>query len=308
MLTPDAFLTELYVLIDDWYKSQPAAPPHPGPAAALSPSEVLTLAMFGQWAVFPSERAFWRYAEHHLRPLFPHLPTRPQFNRAVRHGQAQLTAVAVQVGRWLSGQRCPYEIIDGTGIPTRNVKRRGAGWLAGEATIGQCTRLGWYEGVRVLLCSSPTGAITGWGVGPANTNDRRLAETFFAERAQSRPALPSVGQPVAPVYLADRGFTGVRWEQHWTAAYRAVVVCPPEAGHRRRWPPAWRRWLAGRRQVVETVTDRLLRTFGLAAERPHTLTGLLARLAARIGLHNVCLWLNHRAGRPLLATADFLDW
>jgi hypothetical protein len=60
--------------------------------------------------------------------------------------------------------------------------------------------------------------------------------------------------------------------------------------------------------VVETVTDRLLRTFGLAAERPHTLTGLLARLAARIGLHNVCLWLNHRAGRPLLATADFLDW
>jgi hypothetical protein len=37
--------------------------------------------------------------------------------------------------------------------------------------------------------------------------------------------------------------------------------------------------LAGLRQVVETIYDKLLNTFRLARERPHDLTGFQARLA-----------------------------
>jgi 2-polyprenyl-6-methoxyphenol hydroxylase-like FAD-dependent oxidoreductase len=45
----------------------------------------------------------------------------------------------------------------------------------------------------------------------------------------------------------------------------------------------------------------LLNTFRLARERPHALDGLQARLAAKVALHNFCLWLNVQLGREPLA-------
>jgi hypothetical protein len=78
----DTFLTTLYVMIDDFCQSHGFAEKHrPGPAASLSCSEVVSLAVFGQWARFPSERAFYRYAVDHLRAAFPTLPQREQFDR-----------------------------------------------------------------------------------------------------------------------------------------------------------------------------------------------------------------------------------
>ena len=59
-------------------------------------------------------------------------------------------------------------------------------------------------------------------------------------------------------------------------------------------------------QIVETVYDKLFNTFGLWRERPHELEGLRGRLAARVALHNFCIWLNEQLGRPRLAFADLL--
>ena len=81
MYDVDTFLTILYVTVDEFIKRQPAPVPQPGPAAALTPSEVISLALLSQWRQFESERAFYRYAVRHLRPAFPTLPARSQFNR-----------------------------------------------------------------------------------------------------------------------------------------------------------------------------------------------------------------------------------
>lgn len=309
MLDPETFLTELYVLVDEFCKAHPA-PRRPGPAPALTESEVLTLALFSHWAPFASERAFYRYAARHLRALFPTLPSRPQFNRLVRRCHDRLAAFALDLGRALAATDPVFEVLDGTGVPTRNAKRRGAGWLPEVADLGKCTRLGWYEGVRLLLAVTPQGAITGFGLGPASTNDRTLAETFFACRAAPDARLRSVGQPVSDCYVADMGFAGVQCEARWATQYGATVICPAQTGSTRaqRWSKPWRTWLAGIRQVIETVNDRLLTAFGLTHERPHAWDGLQARLAARVGLHNTCLWLNQRHGRPLLAIADLIAW
>ncbi len=61
--------------------------------------------------------------------------------------------------------------------------------------------------------------------------------------------------------------------------------------------------LASLRQVIESVYDKLLDTFGLARERPHHLTGFRARLAAKVALHNFCRWLNHLFDRDPLGFA-----
>jgi len=86
----DTFLTLLYVMVDDLCKQHGLSmPTHPGPAPKLSLSELITLALFGQWARFPSERAFYRFAQRHLKAAFPMLPDHSQFVRG-EHACAQL--------------------------------------------------------------------------------------------------------------------------------------------------------------------------------------------------------------------------
>lgn len=306
MLDPETFLVELYVLADAFSKTAFPADRHPGPRAALDRSEVLTLALFSQWARFASEREFWRYADRHVRPLFPTLPSRPQLHRQIRRHHAAITAFALWVAERLGTHDAPYEALDCTAVPTRNAKRRGRGWLAGITDIGYSKQRGWYEGLRLLLAAAPSGAVTGWGVGPASTNDRRLAEDLFAQRATPDPCLASAGRRAAGVYLADSGFAGEQWEPRWARDYHAQLVAPPQDQSNRAWSRRAKCWLARRRQVVETVFGRLQAHFRLERERPHTLEGCLTRLAAKIALHNCCLWLNRHHGQPDFA--DVLGW
>jgi hypothetical protein len=193
-------------------------------------------------------------------------------------------------------------------VPTRDAKRRGRGWLAGQADIGWSNRLGWYEGFHLLIAVSPAGVITGFGFAPASTKDQLLADTFFAQRALPDGRLSSTGQPVCGVYVVDTGFEGRGWHQHWWANYGFQVISRPRRTSHHPWPKPLRRWLAGLRQIVETVFEKLDNRFRLAKERPPTLVGFQARLAAKVALHNFCFWLNHHLGHPSLAYAALLDW
>lgn len=308
MVDWETFLVTLYVAIDERLPAGWPPARHPGPAAGLAASEVVTLALFAQWARFPSEAAFYRFAHRHLRPFFPGLPARSRFNRLLRRHREAITWLALRLGQDLAAADPSFEVVDCTGVVTRNHKRRGRGWLWGLTDRGRCSRLGWFHGVYLLLCCGPTGPITGFGFGPASTNDRGLAEAFFAGRARPQPRLPSVGHPVSDRYVADMGFAGTACEARWARAYGARVVCPPQTGSTRAWSKPLKTWLAGIRQVIETVTDRLLFTFRLDRERPHDLSGLQTRLAAAVGLHNFCVWLNRTLGRPDLAMADLISW
>ena len=103
----DTFLTTLYVMIDDFCQLHGFAEKHrPGPAASLSCSEVVTLAVFGQWARFPSERAFYRYAVGHLRAAFPTLPEREQFNRLQRGYRDVIVAFSLFLVEQMHAQHC----------------------------------------------------------------------------------------------------------------------------------------------------------------------------------------------------------
>jgi len=308
MVDVDTFLTILYVMVDDFCKFSLPTEPHPGPQAALSRSEVVTLALFGQWQGFGSERGFYRYAQRHLRAAFPALPTREQYHRQVRRQPMALVAFFLHLVHFLAAQCCAYEALDSSGVPTRDAKRRGAGWLPGLADMGWSNRLGWYEGGHLLLAVNPVGVITGFGCGAASTKDQPLAETFFALRRSPQPGLASVGAPARGPYVVDKGFEGEAHHRAWWTTYGAQVICPPKRNSKRPWPKPWRHWLAGVRQIVETVKEKLHHTFRLDRERPHALSGLQARLAAKMALHNFCIWVNEQLGRPRLAFADLVDW
>ena len=66
-------------------------------------------------------------------------------------------------------------------------------------------------------------------------------------------------------YVVDKGFEGEERHQRWANRYGVRVVCPPKRNScKKSWPKRLRRWLAGLRQIVETVYEKLLNTFGLS--------------------------------------------
>jgi len=300
--------TTLYVTVDDFDKSElPAEALRPGPHSCLSRSEVITLAILSQLGRFASQKAFYRYAERHLRSAFPTLPHRSQFNRLMRRYRDEITLFCLHIARLLDGDTSAYQVLDGMGIRVRNAQRRGGGWLDGYANIGYSNRLGWYEGLHVLIASTARGVITGFGFGPASTNDRHMAESFLAARADPQLRLPSVGRWARCPYIMDKGYAGRKWQARWKEAYGAQSIVPPEQNVTRPWPKALRRWQASIRQIAETVHDKLLNVFRLDRERPHSLDGFQARLAACIGLHNFCIYLNSLLGRNPLEFVDLVQ-
>jgi hypothetical protein len=303
----DTFLTTLYVMVDDFCQTQPPKK-RPGPEASLCQSEVITLAIFARWSRFASERDFYRYADGHLRGAFPTLPSRPQFNRLVRLYTQTIEEIAVKLGKMLEDRAHAYQALDSSAMPVRDAKRRGHGWLAGVADIGWSNSLGWYEGFSVLAAIEPSGVITGFCFGSASTADQPLAESFFAVRANPNPRLISVGAAFSGIYVADKGFEGTENHRRWLECYGAEVVHPPKRNSKMPWSKRLRQWVASIRQIVETVYNKLFNAFGLWRERPHEMGGLRARLAARVALHNFCIWLNDHLGRPRLKFADLMGW
>jgi hypothetical protein len=329
MLDWETFLITLYVMVDDFCQQVlPSDPQRPGRRPALTPSEGLTLSLLARHRRFASERDFYRFALRHLRGAFPRLPHRSQFNRHVRRYRSLAERWALHVAAVLGAADAAFEALDKTAVPTRNLKRRGRGWLPGQADRGCSGRLGYYHGFALLLAVHPAGSITGWGFGPGSSKDQTLAEVFFAARQAvregraacvadpehpglGRVCLESVGAPATRVYLTDQGFVGRVRHRRWREQYGAEVLTPPQECDppvRHPWPKGLRRVLAGMRQIVETITGRLEDSFGILAERPHTLGGFAARLAARVGLLNFSILLNRQWGRPNLAFADLVDW
>jgi hypothetical protein len=109
--------------------------------------------------------------------------------------------------------------------------------------------------------------------------------------------------------MTDKGFEGAENHLKWLHHYGAQVIHPPKRNSKKRsWSKRLRRWVASIRQIVESTYEKLINTFGLWRERPPELDGLRARLAARMALHDFCIWLNEQLGRPRLAFADLLAW
>jgi hypothetical protein len=82
-----------------------------------------------------------------------------------------------------------------------------------------------------------------------------------------------VGKPVRDREGADRGGSGKACQARGATADGASVVRAPPTGSTRAWATPWKTWLAGLRQVMEPVNDRLRASRGVAHARPHARRG-----------------------------------
>jgi hypothetical protein len=150
MMDIDLFLTSLYVEVDDFLTTQPVSK-IPGPDCKLTKNEAITLLLFSQWRRFSSERDFYRFAEKELLSAFPNLPSREQLNRQFRHLDSDVCHFFQHLAFTLDADNALYEALDASAVVTRDCKRRGFGWLFSEANIGFSNRLGWFEGLKLLM-------------------------------------------------------------------------------------------------------------------------------------------------------------
>ena len=332
----DTFLTELYVLVDDWYKAEGCIllAHHAGPEPKLSDSEVLTLAIAGRWRVgvpWQTERGMVRYMQAHGRQWFPRMLQRSAFNQRARALWGGCLRLQQQVAGWLETATSSYESTDSVPLPACSLAQAATGdghWLWWSTLGHGGNHGGWFWGEQLLLSVSQSSAITGWLVGPAATDDRWMLQALVSERAHrgelvgplkrprdgSRRPSPPVAEIVPPEavgvatgnpYLADSGFHGERWQQHWRQ-YGAEVITIPAENTLHPWTPAEKRWLRHHRQIIDTVFARLVTVFGLFHLQAHSRAGQLSRLAAIGAAYNIAIWFNRLAGRPAGALATLL--
>jgi hypothetical protein len=341
----DTFLTTVYCLVDDCYRTAlaPAKPTRPGHRPEMSDSEVLTLMLLGQWRADRSLRALVRYAQKHWRGYFPRLLSQSAFQRRVQDlagALCRLGPALVEAAQDLLGPAA-YEVLDGVPVPLlRRCRGQRHRCFRDEAAIGRGgSDKAWYYGVKLEAAIQPSGLCSGFVYGPANTEERFLAEALFAWRQDPRRPVPTaaavdarvgpahrrrghrqgptgpvrpavgVGQAAGGAYLSDLGLRGAAWRQHWMEDYGAVVLLktdyaarPTDVAQR-----AAQRWFNGLRQKVETAFDWLEQRFGLWYPRARTAWGLCARLGAKIAAFDVAVLINHQWHRPPFAFLSLFE-
>lgn len=329
----ETLFTTVYALVSDWYKREIEMhkPTRPGPKPRLTDSEVLTLAVIGQWRVgvpWRSERGLVRWAlGPEGRKMFPKMLHRSQFNERVR----DLYGVLVRLQQYLAEQLATaadiYECVDCEPLPafSNGQAQREAGHWLFESTNGKGgTTGGFFYGDHLLAAVLPSGAVTGWVLASAYIQDRWVLEALVSGRAghfqligppartrhpkskRPTPPLGFVGPPSAVgaskqrPYLADRGFNGQRWQTHWQQHYGVTVIAvPPDNSPRSlTWLPVHKRWLASHRQIVDTVFSWLDGIFGMKRLNAHSRWGQLTRIAAKMAAYNMGLFLNRMLNRP----------
>jgi hypothetical protein len=332
----DTFLTTVYCIVSDLYRAHFAKhkPKRRGKRPEMSDEEVLTLMIVAQWQAQRSERAFVRKVVSHWQSYFPHMLSQSQFNRRTRDLAGVMSALGPALAWQLSQQwgGLVYEIIDGVPVP---LMRRCRGdrhrCFANEAAVGVGgSDRDYYYGVKLLTAVNNHGLITGFVFGPANTEERWLAEALLRWRAfpdapppvaadleavlpkwrpsrgkrrgPTGPIAPAtgVGQATVALCLADLGFAGLAWQRHWQLDYQAEILtqtCFAGQAQAARWAQQLHRL----RQVVEELNAFLVACLGLCFPRARTFWGLLTRLAAKVAACNFARLFNHLQGRPVFA-------
>jgi hypothetical protein len=328
----DTFLTTVYCLIDDLYRvhAAPIRAHLPGRPGALSDSEVLTLTILCQWQASGSERQFLAWAARHWRGYFPRLVSQSAFNRRAR----QLYGVLAQLADWirlavqdqLQGLSA-YEVIDGVPVPLmRRCRGRRQRTFGAEADFGYGgSDRDVYYGVKAVLATDQVGFISGWVIAPASTQEQWCAEALFRWRCQPNAPAPSAHElegvlgpshhgarrgPNGPLRgrlsagrvadgpcLADLGFRGARWREHWRAAWGVRVLLKTDflpGPDQLRAVQAFNR----RRHTVESTFSQLEAEFHLKFPRARSFWGLLTRLAAKFTAYNLALAFNRLTARP----------
>lgn len=286
----DTLLITLYVHLEDrvlpalgWSRAD-----RPGRKPLLSDAELLCLVVAQQLLGIASERRWIRYARKHLGSMFPTLPGQSGYGKRVRKLGGLISAVITELARDTPSWHDLLRLVDSTPLPTaasrETVKRSD---LAGHAGYGYCaSHSRFFWGFRLYLVSTAEGMPIIWGLATPTLGEREVVAALLARDHH----LIRAGQ----VIIGDKGFAGADFEAFIHDQLGAQLLRPDRKNE-----PVRHGNLARIRQWIEAIFDTLKGQLTLEAHGGRTLTGVYARIGARLLALATAIWHNWRIGAPV---------
>jgi hypothetical protein len=291
----DTLATALYVRTDDLLKDHPHRIPwRPaiGIAPVISDAEVVTLSVMQALLGHTSEARWLRFADEHLRHLFPYLPKQPGYNKRLRRLASTMNWLIGALARDTSVWSDDVWVVDSTPVECarsrETVKRSN---LAGWAEYGYCashSRLFW--GLRLHLVATLHGLPIGYALTGAKADERQVLLDLLHDDptlAASRP-----GQ----ILIADKNYFGREFEAN--IADRGIQLLRRARKGETERPGG--RFFKPLRQTVESIFDTLKGQLDLEQHGGRTPAGVLVRVLQRLLAMTTAIWHNDRTGQPVM--------
>jgi hypothetical protein len=290
--------TYLYVVTDEAYQDVAAPYDHrPGPRSGFTDSELITLTLAAELLGLAAEGRFLGYVRRNHPTLFPLLPERSRYNRR-RRQLVEVTnrirgAILGRLWRVLEREGRALCVVDSVPVPVVGYHQAAGDhrWW-GEADFGRVpSKKQRVYGFKLHLLISHSGLILDFALAPANHHDGALTAQLLADKA---------GLTV----LGDKGYINGDLQALLAARNSLTLLTPKRRDQREQLPAAVTHAINSFRQVIETVNSQLVEQFQLQRNRAKSLSGLCARVQAKLTAHTLGLYLNHLLGRPFLALMD----
>jgi hypothetical protein len=298
----DTLAIALYVRVDDALKDDPSlAPRRPlvGINPKLSDAELITLAVLQALGGFVSETRWLRYADVHLRHLFPYLPRQSGYNKRLRAASTQLKAMirllAVDTRAWSDD----VWVMDSTPVEcgrSRPTAKRSD--VAGWSGYGYCaSHSRYFWGLRLHLICTPAGLPITFAVTNPKIDERDVARDLLETEPELLATRP--GQTV----IADKGYASAEFET-FLASHGARLLRPTFKNER---PRPGARLLKPLRQLIESVNDTLKGQLDLERHGGRTCDGVAARILQRVLALTAAIWHNDHTDQPALRSLIAYD-
>lgn len=261
-----------------------------GIAPRISDAEVITLAVMAALTGHTREARWLRYAEDHLRHLFPYLPGQSGYNKRLRALAATMAWLITVLAREVSVWGDDVWVVDSTPVEcarSRETVRRSD--LAGWAEYGYCaSHSRYFWGLRLHLVATLHGLPVAFALTGAKADERTVLLGMLA-------ADPDLANHPHQVVIADKAYYGRDFEATLTAS-GIDLLRRARKGETER--PGGR-FFKPLRQTVESIFETFKGQLDLEHHGGRTPVGVLARVLQRILALTAAIWHNDHTGQPV---------
>jgi hypothetical protein len=275
----DLLLTAVFCTADDLLPEARA-----NARRSVTDAEVATLCVAQAVMGIDSDREFLAVARTRLGHLFPKLPGQPGFHKRRRRLADTIEWLMGVFAADSPGHRDPIVLLDSTPVECgRSLETARRSELADACGYGYSrSHSRWFWGMRLHLCCAPDGTPRAAILAPADQKERDVALRLL-------PIALHGGEAI----VCDKGYAGREFAATVEERFGAAVLRPNRATEPDNGIP-----LSSIRQRIESVFWTLKDRLGLERHRARTLTGLRARIAAKLLALAAGVWLNHLLRRP----------
>jgi len=289
--------TYAYVIVDELFKTSVLPHDHrPGPRSSFSDSELITLTLVAELVGLDDETVFLNYVARNHRSLFPLLPDRSRYNRR-RRALGEATNI---IRRHLLGfllallpqDERPLCVLDSLPLPVVGFHHaRGQHRWYGWARYGyNATKKQVFYGFKLHLLTTADGIIADFALAPAHLTDGTFSDQLLRDKTDL-------------LALGDKAYINGLLQGELQELHGITLLTPQRENQLEQVPEGQTRLVCHFRQMIETINSQLAGQFAIEENKSKSMSGLLARVMAKLTAHTLGMYLNVMTGQPLRALA-----